>query len=112
MCHFDCLFRAGAGPALILKNLKTKAKRDFAEKLSLCLEALPIDEDLVDLDLDEVLAVSLHLLVLLLALELEDEDLVAAAFADGGGGDLGSGEAVLGLALFGPHGQDVGEVEC
>jgi hypothetical protein len=64
------------------------------------LEALAVDQDLVDLDFDEVLAVALHLLVLLLALELEDQDLVAAAFAEHGAGDLGAGQLGLELARF------------
>ena len=75
------------------------------------LEGLAVDEDLVDSDLNEVLAVSLHLLVLLLALELEDEDLIAAAFADDGGQNLGSVEIGLEFALFGADGEDVGELE-
>ena len=45
-------------------------------------EALAADQDLVDLDFDEALAVTLHFLVLLLAFEVEDEDLVTTAFAD------------------------------
>ena len=79
---------------------------------SLCfLEALAVDEDLVDLDLDEVLAVALHFLVLLLALELEDEDLFAATEGDDGGENLGAGEVGLELALFAADGEDVGELD-
>jgi hypothetical protein len=83
------------------------------ERLFRCVffEALAVDEDLVDLDLDEVLAVALHLLILLLALELEDEDLVAAAFADDGCEDLCSLEVGFEFALFAADGEDVREFE-
>src|SRR3984885_9231837 len=88
--------------------------KSFSEKRLFCcffLEALAVDEDLVDLDLDEVLTVPLHLLVLLLALELEDEDLVATAFAYDGGENFGAGEVGLELTLFAADGEDVGELD-
>src|ERR1700733_9944652 len=88
--------------------------KSFSEKRLFCcffLEALAVDEDLVDLDLDEVLAVSLHLLVLLFALQLENKDFIAATFADDGGENLGSLKVGLELALFAADGEDVGELE-
>jgi hypothetical protein len=111
MCHSIASFARALWAGADLEKSKNKKQKDFVEKLFLCLEALAVDEDLVDLDLDEVLTVPLHLLVLLLALELEDEYLVAAAFADDGGENLGSGEIRLELALFGADGEDVGELK-
>src|ERR1700761_4740331 len=112
MCHSIASFAPPLGLRRLL-NLKTKERKPFAKELlfRLFFEALAVDEDLVDLDLDEVLTVSLHLLVLLLALELEDEDLVAAAFADDGGENLGAREVGLELALFAAYGEDVGELD-
>jgi len=107
MCHSIASFALPSGLGAGVKKLKQKVLL----KTFLCFEALAIDEDLVDLDLDEVLAMTLHLLVLLLALELEDEDLVAAAFADDGCEDLGTLEVGLELALFAADGEDVGELE-
>jgi hypothetical protein len=112
MCHSIASFAPPLGLGRLL-NLKTKERKPFAKELlfRLFFEALAVDEDLVDLDLDEVLAVSLHLLVLLLALELEDEDLVAAAFVDDGCEDLCTFEVGLELAFFAADGEDVGELE-
>ena len=75
------------------------------------LEALAVDGDLVDADLDEVLTVALHLLVLLLALQLEDQDLVAAALAEHGAGDFGAGQVGGELAGLVADGDDVGELD-
>src|ERR1035441_8148079 len=47
-------------------------------------EGLTVDDDLVDFDLDEALAVSLHLLVLLLALQLEHEEIGRASCRERG----------------------------
>ena len=108
MCHSIASFALPSGP---LRSLNLEIK-NLNEEASLCfLEALAVDENLVDFDLNEVLAVALHLLVLLLALELEDEDLFATAFADDGGENLGSGEVGLELALFAADGEDVGELD-
>ena len=96
MCHCSCLFERGIGRSR--GNL-------FG------FEVLAVDADLVDTDLDEVLAMALAALVLLLALELEDENLVAASCAYDRGENLGSGEIGLELTLFGAHGEDVGELE-
>jgi hypothetical protein len=102
MCHSIASF-----------GIKKTKEIFFEERLFRCVffEALAVDEDLVDLDLDEVLAVALHLLVLLLALEFEDEDLVAAAFADDGCKDLCSLEVGFEFALFAADGEDVREFE-
>ena len=112
MCHSIASFAPPLGLGRLL-NLKTKERKPFAKELlfRLFFEALAVDEDLVDLDLDEVLPVTLHLLILLLALELEDENLIATAFTDDGGEDLGSVEVGLELALFGANGEDVRELE-
>ena len=75
------------------------------------LEALAADEDLVDLDLDEALAMTLQFLVLLLALEVEDDELVATAFRDDFADDLGAVELGLEAALAAGEGNDVRELD-
>jgi hypothetical protein len=104
LCAIFCLFRAGpAAPGFKVPGAESPFRSVYlplrpdksVELLLFGLEALAADEDLVDLDFDEALAVALELLVLLLALVVEDEDLVAAAFGDDFGGDLGAAEIGL-----------------
>src|ERR1700761_8895078 len=77
----------------------------------LSLQALAADQDLIDLDLYECLAVALHLLVLLLALVMEYKDLVAAAFANDLGRDLRALEILLEVAFRAGDGDDIGELK-
>src|SRR5580698_1281271 len=79
--------------------------------LGFSLEALAADEDLVDLDFNEALAMALQLLVLLLALVVEHEDLVATAFADDLGQHLRAAQLLLKLTLFAADSNNVGELE-
>src|ERR1700733_7610119 len=102
------LFRSGFG--LLCGLLRLLGGRLDWGAPSLCLEALSVHRNLVDADLDEVLAVALHLLVLLLALQLEDQDLVAAAFAQHSARHLRAVQRRLKLALFRADGEHVGEL--
>src|SRR6185437_7473414 len=77
----------------------------------LSLEALAIHLDLVDLHLNEALAVALQLLVLLLPLVVEDKDLVAAALADDLGQHLRAAQLLLKLALVAAHRQHIRELQ-
>src|SRR6185437_5355548 len=78
---------------------------------TLRLEALAIHLDLVDLHLNEALAVALQLLVLLLPLVVEDKDLVAAALADDLGQHLRAAQLLLKLALVAAHCQHIRELQ-
>src|SRR3984885_8555459 len=109
MCHLIAFFRAVPEVCALIKIFLKKIRRCLFRRFF--LETPTVDEDLVDLDLDETLAMTLHLLVLLFALELENKDLVAATLADDRGQNLGSIEIGLELAVFGADGEDVGKLE-
>src|ERR1700712_5784108 len=102
MCHFTPLPRSTRSLNLCRSASQKSLLRSESqlELMKLSLVGLSVDEDLVDLYFNEILAVALHLLVLLLALQLEDQDLFATAFAQNLRGDLRSAELRLELTLF------------
>src|SRR5579875_3641176 len=74
-------------------------------------EAPAVHLDLVDLDLNEALAMALQLLILLLALVVEHKDLVPAAFTHDGGEHLGAAQLLLEAACFAANRHYVRELQ-